>query len=108
MLWSAKEAAVKMVGCGFHLIDPRDMTVTILDKGESACYSHVTFTIDAKVNEVRVYSMEQSWGWISFALSNKKLSIQKRCSYSGYFVVPFPNHCFCFTPASRSQQLQTP
>ncbi len=71
MLWSAEEAAVKMVGCGFHLIDPWDMTVTILGKGESACYSHVTFTIDAKMNEVRVYSMEQSWGWISFALGNK-------------------------------------
>lgn len=32
-LWSMKEAAVKALGCGFHLIDPRDVTVSPADRG---------------------------------------------------------------------------
>ena len=72
MLWSAKEAVVKMLGCGFHLFDPGDVVATVLGKGESAWHSDVTVSNGAKVRNVRVYSIEQSWGWISFALGNEE------------------------------------
>jgi len=32
LIWSAKEAAVKALGCGFHLLDPLDLRVTLTSR----------------------------------------------------------------------------
>ncbi|MFH1136125.1 MAG: 4'-phosphopantetheinyl transferase superfamily protein [Pseudomonadota bacterium] len=68
LLWSAKEAAAKMAGCGFHLFEPRDVSVTVLGKDEYAWRSEVSLPPTGETSPVRAYSFEQNWGWISLAL----------------------------------------
>lgn len=70
MLWSIKEAAAKMLGCGFHFIEPGNVSVNVLGKNESAWHSDVTLSVACRVSRVRVHSVEKDWGWISFALGS--------------------------------------
>lgn len=67
MLWSVKEAAVKMIGCGFHSVDPRDVTIKTLGRCELGWRSDVAASIGSALKKVRVYSLKRDEGWISFA-----------------------------------------
>lgn len=42
LLWSIKEAAVKALGCGFHLVDPRQITISPAAEGAGG----YTFAVD--------------------------------------------------------------
>jgi phosphopantetheinyl transferase len=68
MLWSVKEAAVKMLGCGFHRLGPGEVHITALSKDRSAWLSDVAISRGFADRKIRSYSFEQDWGWLSFAL----------------------------------------
>ena len=75
LLWSVKEAAVKALGCGFHLVDPRQIFVHPSDGGEGG----VTFPVClsgkalarfplASGRFLRVHSLPRETMWLSIAL----------------------------------------
>jgi len=82
LLWSVKEAVVKALGCGFHLVDPRQITVHPF---ASDCGGQ-TFTADlsgkararyplASGSSLRVHALPQGKMWFSIALFNKRLTV---------------------------------
>lgn len=85
LLWSVKEAVVKALGCGFHLVDPRQITVYPLE-GESAgerCGHSFLADLSGKARirfpltsgrSLRVHSRPERRLWLSIALMNRKPS----------------------------------
>jgi phosphopantetheine--protein transferase-like protein len=83
LLWSIKEAVVKALGCGFHLVDPRQITVYPLE-GEAAAGDgghtfHVVLTGKARMRfplasarSIRVHSLPGRKMWLSIALVSWK------------------------------------
>jgi phosphopantetheinyl transferase len=85
MLWSVKEAVVKAMGCAFHIVDPRQ--ITIYPSTEGAAEANVgyifpvslsgktpmRFSIDAG-RSLWVRSLPQDKIWLSIALLNRRLS----------------------------------
>lgn len=94
LLWSIKEAAVKALGCGFHLVDPREIHVSssterapeqVTEKDtdrERGYYFSVGLAGKAlkrlerfsatSLRSVLVYSLLQQKIWISIALLNQQ------------------------------------
>jgi phosphopantetheinyl transferase len=79
LLWSVKEAVVKALGCAFHLVDPRQITVYPL-AGENGGY---TFPVGlsgkalerfpiAAGRSLWVRSLPQRKIWFSIALFNRQ------------------------------------
>lgn len=76
LLWSAKEAAVKALGCGFHLLSPRDVTLVPIS-GESIERRYALHLADSARSRLRkraeidmeVIASRRSGFWISVALS---------------------------------------
>jgi phosphopantetheinyl transferase len=82
LIWSAKEAAVKAAGMGFHLVDPLQVRVrTIFSDGHRAS-SEVSLELNVRIrswdgpNVIPVRSLRYRDGWISVALTS--LPPQKR------------------------------
>lgn len=87
LLWSAKEAVVKALGCGFHLVDPRQITVYPSEESaaggpiaENWGYTFpvglsgkalVRFPMDAG-QSLLVRSLPQRKMWLSIALLNQQ------------------------------------
>jgi hypothetical protein len=87
LLWSIKEAVVKVLGCAFHLVDPRQITVypsvegaTGEAVGENGGYTFpvglsgkalVRFPIAAG-RSLWVRSLPQRKMWLSIALLNRR------------------------------------
>jgi hypothetical protein len=83
LLWSVKEAVVKALGCAFHLVDPRQITVYPSDEAAAAGDGGYTFTVGfsgkALVRfptvcgrSLRVHSLPQRKLWLSIALLNRR------------------------------------
>jgi phosphopantetheinyl transferase (holo-ACP synthase) len=79
LLWSIKEAVVKALGCGFHLVDPRQITV-YPSVGEDGGYTfpvglsgkaRARFPIAAG-RSLWVRSLPQREMWLSLALLNRR------------------------------------
>jgi phosphopantetheinyl transferase (holo-ACP synthase) len=79
LLWSIKEAVVKALGCAFHLVDPRQITV-YPSSGENGGY---TFPVGlsgkaltrfplATGHSLSVRSLPQGKMWLSIALLNRR------------------------------------
>ena len=80
LLWSAKEAAVKALGCAFHLVDPRQIYVYPSAAEKDGWYTFtvclsgkalVRFPIAAG-RSLCVRSLPQSKMWLSIALLNRR------------------------------------
>ncbi len=78
LLWSIKEAAVKALGCAFHLVEPRQITVYPAAGGEAGRDGGYTFAVglSGKARErfplaasqtLRVRSFPQHQMWLSIA-----------------------------------------
>jgi hypothetical protein len=85
LLWSVKEAAVKALGCGFHLVDPRQLTVYPSEEGAEEWNSGHTFRVGLSGKALGrfpiisdrtlvVRSLPQRNGWLSIAFLNQRLS----------------------------------
>jgi hypothetical protein len=87
LLWSVKEAAVKALGCAFHLVDPLQITVYPSEEGvaEGAIEEEgeYTFTVGlsgkalarfpmAAGGSLWVRSLPQRKMWLSLALLNQR------------------------------------
>jgi phosphopantetheinyl transferase (holo-ACP synthase) len=79
LLWSVKEAVVKALGCAFHLVDPRQITV-YPSAGEDGGYTFpvglsgkalARFPIDAG-RSLWVHSLPWRELWLSIALLNRQ------------------------------------
>lgn len=77
LLWSAKEAIVKALGCGFHLIDPIDMHIVPVGSGRGAARARVSFSDRTKARfqalhnaTVRVACFQENNVWVSIAVSS--------------------------------------
>jgi len=79
LLWSIKEAVVKALGCAFHLVDPRQITV-YPSMGEEGIYTFpvglskrvlVQFPIGVS-RSIWVRSFPQATTWLSIALFNRQ------------------------------------
>jgi phosphopantetheinyl transferase len=78
LLWSVKEAAVKALGCAFHLVDPRQIAV-FPSTGESGTYTFPVGLSGKALSRlpmvagrtIWVHSLE--WGnmWLSIALLDR-------------------------------------
>jgi phosphopantetheinyl transferase (holo-ACP synthase) len=81
LLWSIKEAAVKALGCAFHLVDPRQICVYPLAAEKDGWYTFtVCFSGKALVRFpmmasqcILVRSLFQEKVWLSIALLNWQL-----------------------------------
>jgi phosphopantetheinyl transferase (holo-ACP synthase) len=75
LIWSAKEAVVKALGCGFHLVDPLEVMV------ELRCGDHQSLLLKARLaerareklgvkaeNPITLKSLRHSETWVSVAL----------------------------------------
>jgi phosphopantetheinyl transferase len=78
LLWSAKEAVVKALGCGFHLIGPLDVRILPTSWSRGMAKALVDFSERARARfqtlhdtTVRVASFRESQLWISAALSSR-------------------------------------
>jgi phosphopantetheinyl transferase len=83
LLWSVKESVVKALGCGFHLVDPRQISVypsAAEAAGEDGGYTfpvglsgkaRVQFPIAAD-RSLWVRSVLQGKMWLSIALLNRR------------------------------------
>jgi phosphopantetheinyl transferase len=77
MLWSVKEAVVKALGCGFHLVEPRDICVhpSLEEDGPytfQVCLSNKALTrlpMSAD-RSIWVRTLPQVGRWLSIALLN--------------------------------------
>ena len=70
LLWSAKEAAVKMLGRGFDLVEPLRISVMFPESRGPLLHSHVCVSSRTGTRKVNVFSIEHGWGWISLALGD--------------------------------------
>ncbi|MGM0668388.1 MAG: 4'-phosphopantetheinyl transferase family protein [Gemmatimonadota bacterium] len=77
MLWSIKEAAVKALGCGFHLVEPRDIRVHPSVEGDGECTFPVCLSRKALERlpvgagrSLWVRSLPQGKVWLSIAFLN--------------------------------------
>jgi phosphopantetheinyl transferase (holo-ACP synthase) len=79
LLWSIKEAVVKVLGCAFHLVDPRQITV-YPSAGDNGGYTFpvglsgkalMRFPIGAN-RSIWVRSLAQGKMWLSIALLNRR------------------------------------
>jgi len=74
LLWSIKEAVVKALGCAFHLVDPREITVHPLGEDGGHFFSAgLSKRTQARVPKsagrpIWVRSLPQSKTWLSVAL----------------------------------------
>jgi phosphopantetheinyl transferase (holo-ACP synthase) len=79
LLWSIKEAVVKALGCAFHLVDPRQITVYPSSGGDGG----YTFSVGlsgkalarfpiAAGRSLWVRSLPQRQMWLSIALLNRR------------------------------------
>ena len=87
LLWSIKEAVVKALGCAFHLVDPRQITVYPSEEGEAggpifedwghtfpvglSGKAQVRFPIAAR-GSLWVRSLPKRKMWLSIALLNRQ------------------------------------
>lgn len=82
LLWSVKEAVVKALGSGFHLVDPRQITVCPSEGAAAEKGGHV-FGVDlsgkalvrftlAAGQSLWVHSLLQRKAWLSIALLNRR------------------------------------
>jgi phosphopantetheinyl transferase (holo-ACP synthase) len=75
LIWSAKEAAVKAVGVGFHLVDPLEVRVRVifLDGQRSTMEVCLERKLEEKISEgssaILVRAFRYRDGWISVALN---------------------------------------
>ena len=81
LLWSIKEAAVKALGCGFHLVDPRQICV-YPSAAEKDDWSSFSVGLSGKAlgrfpmmanRCLWVRSLFQEEMWLSIALLNRPL-----------------------------------
>jgi len=83
LLWSIKEAVVKALGCAFHLVDPRQITVYPSGGGAVGENGGYTFPVDlsrkalvrfpiAAGRSLWVCSLPQRKMWLSIALLNRR------------------------------------
>ena len=82
LLWSAKEAVVKALGCGFHLVAPRQITICqwakrVVEEGDAHAL-RVGLSAQAlrqlpmgAGQALWVRSFPQTKGWLSIALLNR-------------------------------------
>jgi hypothetical protein len=82
LLWSVKEAVVKALGCAFHLVDPRQITVYPSAGGAAGEDGGVTFPVGlsgkalerfpiAAGRSLWVRSLPRRKMWLSIALLNR-------------------------------------
>ncbi len=71
LLWSVKEAAVKRLGHGFHLVDPRNVRTSVSPGNGSDFFSEVTLdktsALLGRSDSIPVYSFSSGSGWLSIA-----------------------------------------
>jgi phosphopantetheinyl transferase (holo-ACP synthase) len=79
LLWSIKEAVVKALGCAFHLVDPRQITVYPSVGGDGGYTFPVGLSGKALVRfpiaasrSLWVRSLPQREMWLSIALLNRR------------------------------------
>jgi len=83
LLWSIKEAVVKALGCAFHLVDPRQITVYPSAGGSVGGNGRYTFPVGlsgkalarfpiAAGRSLWVRSLPQGKMWLSIALLNRR------------------------------------
>jgi len=83
LLWSIKEAVVKALGCAFHLVDPRQITVYPSAGGALGENGGYTFPVGLSGNalvrfpiaagrSLWVRSLPQKKMWLSIALLNRR------------------------------------
>jgi 4'-phosphopantetheinyl transferase superfamily len=83
MIWSVKEAVVKALGCAFHLVDPRQITVYPSEEVAVAGDGGYTFPVGlsgkallrfptASGRSLQVHSLPQRKIWLSIALLNRR------------------------------------
>jgi hypothetical protein len=83
LLWSIKEAVVKALGCAFHLVDPRQITVQPSTGGALGGNGEYTFPVGlsgkalarfplAARGSLWVRSLPQGKMWLSIALLNPR------------------------------------
>ena len=83
LLWSIKEAAVKALGCAFHLVNPRQITVYPSAEGAVGVNDGYTFPVGlsgkarvrfpiAAGRSLWVRSLPQRKMWLSIALLNRQ------------------------------------
>jgi phosphopantetheinyl transferase len=83
LLWSIKEAVVKALGCAFHLVDPRQITVYPPAGGVTEGNGWYTFPVSlsgkalmrfpiAAGQSLWVHSLPQHKMWLSIALLNRR------------------------------------
>jgi hypothetical protein len=83
LLWSIKEAVVKALGCGFHLVDPQQITVYPAAGGATGGNGGYNFPVGlsgkalvrfpiAAGRSIWARSLPQSKMWLSIALLNRK------------------------------------
>ncbi|MCX5906356.1 MAG: 4'-phosphopantetheinyl transferase superfamily protein, partial [Deltaproteobacteria bacterium] len=79
LLWSIKEAVVKALGCAFHLVDPRQITVYPSVGGGGGYTFPVGLSGKARVRvpiavgrSLWVRSLPQRKMWLSIALLNRR------------------------------------
>ena len=85
LLWSVKEAVVKALGCAFHLVDPRQ--ITIYPSTEGAAKENVGYIFPVRLSgkalmrfsadtgrSLWVCSLPQGKRWLSIALLNRRPS----------------------------------
>ena len=84
LLWSVKEAIVKALGCGFHLVDPRHITVQPPLAGGGGytfpvCLSEKSLERFPLVagQPLWVRSLLQNKIWFSIALVNRKATVHE-------------------------------
>jgi hypothetical protein len=82
LLWSIKEAVVKALGCAFHLVDPRQITVYPSAGGAVGGNGGYTFPVGLSgkalvrfpiaARSLWVRSLPQRKMWLSIALLNRR------------------------------------
>lgn len=77
-LWSVKEAIVKSLGCGFHCLNPLDITVDAIEQSGYCFEPRVAFSEEAIfkirgeiLGSMNVKTLAFPHGWLSIALSRE-------------------------------------
>ena len=78
LIWAAKEATVKALGCGFHLLDPLDVRIALpqIHKcpdglGMVALIGHKPNTIGGAQKFLQVKIVREFECWVAIAVTNK-------------------------------------